>query len=119
LTVKSELTFKCYSRLSKVGLPYHKPRPRTLDEFLNRKKNAPYMKIMDIKKLTRGVVNTEDIIAAEKLLEERERMAVEFFKTDEDRDEQKEESNGPTNQQPEEMLKDGKVLIWSVQLLLL
>ena len=28
-------------RESAVGLPYHRPRQRTLDEFLNRKKNLP------------------------------------------------------------------------------
>jgi hypothetical protein len=38
-----------------IGLPYHRPRQRTLDEFLNRKKGTPEL-IADMKKLPRYLV---------------------------------------------------------------
>lgn len=41
--MESNFTFK-------VGLPYHRPRQRTLDEFLNRKKGSLDL-IDDMKKL--------------------------------------------------------------------
>lgn len=62
------------------------------------------MKILDIKKLPNLVVNTEDVIAAEKLLEERERLAVEFFKTDEE----KEEADVSSYHQHDNVIHDGK-----------
>ena len=38
--------------LIQIGLPYHRPRQHTLDEFLNRKKGTPEL-IADMKKLPR------------------------------------------------------------------
>ena len=62
------------TRESAIGLPYHRPKQRSLEDFLNRKKGTPeVVKNIKLKKLDS---NTD------KLMEEREKRVKEFFKAD-------------------------------------
>ena len=64
------------TRESAIGLPYHRPKQRSLEEFLNRKKGTPeILKSMNLKRLDSNV---------DKLMEEREMKLKEFFKADSD-----------------------------------
>ena len=63
-------------RESKVGLPYHAPKQRTLDEFLNRHKKSINV-VNDIKRL--GFDEEKELEDAEKLLKQREEETEEFF----------------------------------------
>ena len=60
-----------------VGLPYHRPRPRTLEEFLNRKKGAP--EIVTRLKMGPWVVDSQD---ADKRLLERQKKEEAFYKSE-------------------------------------
>ena len=60
-----------------VGLPYHRPRPRTLEEFLNRKKGAP--EIVTRLKMGPWVGDSQD---ADKRLLERQKKMEAFYKSE-------------------------------------
>jgi len=71
------------TRESAVGLPYHRPKQRTLEEFLNRKKGTPdILTSIHLKKFD---------AQADKMLEEREKKLKEFYKSESEEDE---EQNG-------------------------
>ena len=65
-------------RETAVGLPYHRPRPRTLEEFLNRKKGAP--EIVTRLKMGPWVGDSQD---ADKRLLERQKKMEAFYKSEE------------------------------------
>lgn len=68
------------TRESAVGLPYHRPKQRTLEEFLNRKKGTP-----DILKSIHGKKFDSQ---ADKMLEEREKKMKEFYKSESEEEEE-------------------------------
>jgi len=71
------------TRESAIGLPYHKPKQRTLEEFLNRKKGTPdFLKSMHLKKFD---------ARADKMLEEREKKMIEFYKSESEEEEEVDE----------------------------
>ena len=70
-------------RESTVGLPYHRPKQRTLEEFLNRKKGTP--EIVQSIKLQHFTEKDE------KLLQERQKQLEEFYKSDEEEHEEDED----------------------------
>ncbi|XP_033606805.1 claspin isoform X3 [Cryptotermes secundus] len=76
-------------RESRVSLPYHKPRQRSLTEFLQRR-NASTPSAMSLK------VSTKDLGQVWKKLEERERDAKEFYKSDSDDSDDTVYLNGPS-----------------------
>jgi len=62
------------TRESAVGLPYHRPKQRTLEEFLNRKKGTP--------EILKSIHGKKFDSEADKLLEEREKKIKEFYKSE-------------------------------------
>ena len=69
------------TRESAVGLPYHKPKQKSLEEFLNRKKGAPDLRMsLHAKRFDASV---------DKIMAEREKKLKEFYKSDSE--EEKEE----------------------------
>merc|ERR1719244_2039369 len=79
------------TRESAVGLPYHRPKQRTLEEFLNRKKGTP--------EILKSIHGKKFDSEADKLLEEREKKMKEFYKSEseEENDEDDQDSN-PVNE---------------------
>ena len=76
------------TRESAIGLPYHRPKQRSLDEFLNRKKGTPEVfKSINLKRLDSNI---------DKVMEERENKIKEFFKND------SEEENAADDEEDEE-----------------
>jgi len=65
------------------------------------------MDISDIKKLPSLALNTEDVQAAENLLAERERIAIEFFKTNDSESEDVENDDDNKMNEVEENLNIG------------
>ena len=68
-------------RESDIHIPYHRPKQRSLEEFLNRKKSAPIL--VDNIKLNVNKVRVEE---SEKLLEMREKMAQDFYEEEDEDD---------------------------------
>jgi len=77
------------TRESAVGLPYHRPKQRTLEEFLNRKKGTP-----DILKSIHGKKFDSQ---ADKLLEEREKKMKEFYKSESEDEEEADDKDYDPN----------------------
>ncbi|CAG5106444.1 Similar to Claspin: Claspin (Drosophila melanogaster) [Cotesia congregata] len=69
-------------REAPVSLPYHRPRQRTLEEFLNRKKIAPVLP-QATSTFARMKMSAEIVSRA---LEEKEREAELFYKSESDED---------------------------------
>ncbi|KAG8037020.1 hypothetical protein G9C98_004342 [Cotesia typhae] len=69
-------------REAPVSLPYHRPRQRTLEEFLNRKKIAPVLP-QATSTFARMKMSAEVVSRA---LEEKEREAELFYKSESDED---------------------------------
>ena len=64
------------TRESAIGLPYHRPKQRSLDEFLNRKKGTPeVLKSINLKRFDTSI---------ERVMEERQNKIKDFFKADSD-----------------------------------
>ena len=70
-------------RETHVSLPYHRPKQRTLEEFLNRKKGTPEI----IQSLKIQSFTPED----DKLLRERQKQLEEFYKNEEDDQDEEED----------------------------
>ena len=70
-------------REAAVQLPYHRPKQRTLEEFLNRKKG-----LRDVVSDIRLNVNSLEVEEAEKILLEREKAANEFYKSEEEEEDE-------------------------------
>jgi len=77
------------TRESAIGLPYHRPKQRTLEEFLNRKKGTT-----DILKSIHGKKFDSE---ADKMLEEREKKMKEFYKADSEDEKEVEDKDNDTN----------------------
>ncbi|ALC43543.1 CG32251, partial [Drosophila busckii] len=84
-------------REAHISVPYHQPKPRTLKEFLNRRTiNQPLETAlaggspMPLKREPRRSMavrmNSEELQAYAKLMEERAKEATEFFKSDSEQD---------------------------------
>ena len=80
-------------RESPFQLPYHRPKQRTLEEFLNRKKGTPEI-IHNIKEKTFTAADEEKLMARQKQLEE-------FYK-DEEENEADDESENEKKESTEE-----------------
>lgn len=90
-------------RESRVGLPYHRPRQRTLDDFLARKKCLDVFG-NDIKFKVK-----DDTGEAEKLLEEQEKLAEAFFREEEvdkpEEDQEVDKTSEPVQQVDQTLLE--------------
>ena len=76
------------TRESAIGLPYHRPKQRSLDEFLNRKKGTPeVLKSINLKRLDSNI---------DRVMEERQNKIKDFFKAD------SEEENAADNEEDED-----------------
>ncbi|KAJ1528505.1 hypothetical protein ONE63_006912 [Megalurothrips usitatus] len=64
-------------RQSKIGLPYHVPKQRSLLDFLNRRKSSSPMPIKS---------SAEQLATVWKQIEEREKEAEEFYKSESEHD---------------------------------
>jgi len=78
------------TRESAVGLPYHRPKQRTLEEFLNRKKGTP--------EILKSIHGKKFDSEADKLLEEREKKMKEFYKSDSEDEEETEDKDYDPNE---------------------
>lgn len=73
------------AREASVSVPYHKPKQRTLEEFLNRKTvQNPLLFPVDGRKSLAAAIRMppEQLEAFAKYLEEREKETIEFFKNE-------------------------------------
>ncbi|KAL9705690.1 hypothetical protein quinque_009208 [Culex quinquefasciatus] len=73
------------AREASVSVPYHKPKQRTLEEFLNRRtvQNPLEFPVDGRQSLTAAIrMPPEQLEAFAKYLEEREKETIEFFKSD-------------------------------------
>jgi len=81
-------------RESPFQLPYHRPKQRTLEEFLNRKKGTPEI-IQNIKEKTFSAADEEKLMARQKQLEE-------FYKDEEENEADDESENEEKKENTEE-----------------
>ncbi|XP_039450525.1 claspin-like [Culex pipiens pallens] len=73
------------AREASVSVPYHKPKQRTLEEFLNRRtvQNPLEFPVDGRQSLTAAIrMPPEQLEAFAKYLEEREKETIEFFKNE-------------------------------------
>ncbi len=97
-------------RESPFQLPYHRPKQRTLEEFLNRKKGTPEI-IHNIKEKTFSAADEEKLMARQKQLEEFYKDEEENEADDESENEEKKENTeedvNNTETQPDENIESG------------
>ena len=82
------------TRESAVGLPYHRPKQRTLEEFLNRKKGTP--------EILKSIHGKKFDSEADKLLEEREKQLKQFYKSDSEDEEETDDKDYNPNEKKDD-----------------
>ncbi|RZF45076.1 hypothetical protein LSTR_LSTR002037 [Laodelphax striatellus] len=89
-------------RESKIILPYHVPKQRTLAEFLNRRKSAPSIPMR---------TTAEQLISLSKQIEQLEKESQEFFKSDssDNDDDKDDEDYVPENEKHSQSSQDDKI----------
>ncbi|KAH8302928.1 hypothetical protein KR044_012035, partial [Drosophila immigrans] len=97
-------------REAHISVPYHQPKPRTLKEFLSRRTiNKPLAVAMaggspmpEKKEPRRSMalrMNSEELQAYAKLMEERAKEATEFFKSESEHEDDEEDKSEPKQMQ--------------------
>ena len=75
-------------RESGLRVGYHRPKQRTLDEFLNRKKKHLISEVIDDIKIKKAPVNPDEF---QKRLDECEKLTEEFYKNEEEEEDDDDE----------------------------
>ncbi|KAK8738737.1 hypothetical protein OTU49_003648 [Cherax quadricarinatus] len=81
-------------RESQISLPYHKPKQRTLKEFLNRRKKVLVPQVHQGTSLKMSMRNIETL----RLLEEKKKEVEEFYKSDSDQEDPDDIDWTPSNE---------------------
>ncbi|XP_058812683.1 claspin-like [Topomyia yanbarensis] len=109
------------AREANVTVPYHRPKQHTLQEFLSRRMvHKPEMSMGEGRKNVAAAIkmNPEDLEAYAKRLEEREKEAIEFFKSETYEKSEEEEQAGAvqlnsklSDDEPAELPVDNNLVI--------